>query len=55
MADPAGTADDPWTLTTPSGGSEYQMYRDEDRDPPLGVVRVHGSSAVPAGSAISPP
>jgi len=40
MADPAGTADDPWTLTTPSGGSTYQMYRDEDRDPPALVCQV---------------
>jgi hypothetical protein len=24
-----GTREDPWTLTTPSGGSEYQAWRDE--------------------------
>jgi len=25
----AGTKEDPWNLTTPSGSSEYQMYRDD--------------------------
>lgn len=35
-----GTADDPWILTTPSGGSEYQAYRDEGADPPALVVQV---------------
>ena len=29
-----GTADDPWVLKTPSGTSEYQMYRDEASAPP---------------------
>ena len=29
-----GTNQDPWVLTTPSGGSEYSMYRDETGDPP---------------------
>jgi len=36
----AGTAEDPWVLETPSGGSEYQMYRDPDADPPALVVQV---------------
>jgi hypothetical protein len=35
-----GTKDAPWILTTPSGGSEYQAYRDEDLDPPALVVQV---------------
>lgn len=26
----SGTKEDPWQLTTPSGSSEYQMYRDDD-------------------------
>lgn len=26
----AGTPDDPWTLTTPPGSSEYTMHRDGD-------------------------
>lgn len=26
----SGTADDPWVLTTPSGGSEYQMHVDPE-------------------------
>jgi hypothetical protein len=30
----SGTKEDPWMLTTPSGSSEYHMYRDETTDPP---------------------
>lgn len=30
----AGTKDNPWTLKTPPGTSEYQMYRDEAASPP---------------------
>ena len=30
----------PWTLTTPSGGSENTAYRDETLDPPALVVQV---------------
>lgn len=36
----SGTAEDPWTLTTPPGLSAYQAYRDEAADPPALVVRV---------------
>jgi hypothetical protein len=36
----AGTRDDPWTLKTPSGGSEYTAYEDETLDPPALVVQV---------------
>jgi hypothetical protein len=35
-----GTRDNPWTLTTPSGGSEYTAFRDEGLDPPALVVQV---------------
>jgi hypothetical protein len=35
-----GTRDDPWNLKTPSGSSEYQMYRDEAADPPTLVCVV---------------
>ena len=35
-----GTVDDPWQLTTPSGSSEYQMYRDASLDPPAIVCQV---------------
>ncbi len=35
-----GTKDDPWKLTTPSGSSEYEMYRDETLDPPALVCQV---------------
>jgi hypothetical protein len=30
----AGTKEDPWQLTTPSGSSEYTMYADKDAVPP---------------------
>jgi hypothetical protein len=36
----AGTRERPWTLKTPSGGSEFVAYRDEALDPPALVVRV---------------
>ena len=36
----SGTAADPWTLTTPPGGSTFQAYRDERADPPALVVTV---------------
>ena len=35
-----GTRDDPWALTTPSGGSSYTAFRDAALDPPALVVRV---------------
>ena len=35
-----GTRDDPWRLRTPSGSSEYVMYRDEAADPPALVCQV---------------
>ena len=50
----SGTPDDPWTLTTPPGRSEYQAYRDKTADPDLlskdvgrralrrGILCVHG-------------
>jgi hypothetical protein len=42
MTEPAGegTKDSPWVLTTPSGQSEYQAYRDEAADPAALVVQV---------------
>ena len=44
MAAPAkksvGTRENPWVLKTPSGGSEYQAFRDEKLDPPALVVTV---------------
>ena len=36
----SGTRDDPWTLTTPSGQSEFQLWRDETSDPPALVCQV---------------
>jgi hypothetical protein len=35
-----GTREDPWKLTTPSGSSEYEMYRDPSLDPPAIVCQV---------------
>ena len=35
-----GTADAPWQLTTPSGGSAYEAWRDESAEPPALVVQV---------------
>ena len=36
----AGTKQSPWQLTTPSGSSEYLMYRDESLNPPAIVCLV---------------
>jgi len=36
----AGTPKTPWTLTTPSGSSEFIAFRDESADPPALVVQV---------------
>ena len=36
----AGTKESPWELTTPSGSSEYVMYRDEKASPPALVCVV---------------
>jgi len=35
-----GTKENPWLLKTPSGTSEYMMYRDETANPPLLVCVV---------------
>jgi hypothetical protein len=35
-----GTKESPWRLRTPSGSSEYLMYRDEAADPPALVCQV---------------
>jgi hypothetical protein len=35
-----GTKDDPWKLKTPSGSSEYTLYRDEVSEPPALVCTV---------------
>jgi hypothetical protein len=35
-----GVVDDPWRLTTPSGGSEFLAYRDATAAPPALVVMV---------------
>lgn len=40
MATAAGTKENPWTLKTPPGSSEFQAYRDPQADPPALVVQV---------------
>jgi hypothetical protein len=35
-----GTKDDPWKLKTPSGNSDYTLYRDETSEPPTLVCTV---------------
>jgi hypothetical protein len=35
-----GTKDDPWKLNTPSGNSDYTLYRDETSQPPTLVCTV---------------
>ncbi len=35
-----GTREDPWTLKTPSGQSEFTAFRDSALDPPALVVQV---------------
>jgi hypothetical protein len=35
-----GTKDDPWSLRTAPGSSEYTMYRDDEADPPALVCQV---------------
>ncbi len=36
----SGTKADPWKLTTPSGSSDYEMYRDASADPPAIICQV---------------
>ena len=40
-----GTPEEPWILTTPSGGSEFSAYRDESSDP-LALVAQVGKTEV---------
>ena len=42
-ANGSGTREDPWVLKTPSGSSEYTMYRDESSVPPSIVCQVGGT------------
>ena len=35
-----GVRTDPWTLATPSGGSQFIAFRDDGLDPPALVVKV---------------
>jgi hypothetical protein len=40
MAEIKGTKERPWELKTPSGTSEYSMYKDETHNPPILVCTV---------------
>jgi hypothetical protein len=40
VAQGEGTKASPWVLKTPPGTSEYQLYRDEEADPPAFVCLV---------------
>ncbi len=40
MADAKGTKENPWVLKTPSGTSDYTMYKDETHNPPILVCTV---------------
>jgi hypothetical protein len=40
MSSELGTKANPWQLKTPSGSSEYTMYKDEAHDPPILVCTV---------------
>ena len=40
MPEPDGSPERPWTLTTPSGGSEFTAHRDATLEPPALVVQV---------------
>ena len=36
----SGTQDDPWVLKTPPHSSQFEVWRDDTRDPPALVVQV---------------
>lgn len=40
MAEGNGTKDSPWVLQTPPLSSSFEMYRDEEHDPPILVCTV---------------
>lgn len=47
-----GTEQDPWQLSTAPGSSQYEMYRDEQPDPPVLVCRVGSTVLRYHGSAV---
>lgn len=48
----AGTKDDPWTLTTAPGSSQYTMHLDETADPPQLVCQVGSTTLIYHARAI---
>ena len=49
----SGTRDDPWVLKTPSGTSQYMMYRDPAATPPQIVCMVGSTKLLYDDRAIS--
>ena len=52
MSSGTGTPDDPWILATPSGGTTYRLWRDDEVDPPLLVAQVDKLQRTYLASAI---
>jgi hypothetical protein len=52
MASGTGTPDDPWLLSTPSGGSSYSLWLDDSSDPPLLTCLVGKTTLTYLGSAL---
>jgi hypothetical protein len=52
MSSGTGTVDDPWLLSTPSGGSSYTLWLDDSTDPPLLTCLVGKTTLTYLGSAL---
>ena len=52
MSSGTGTPDDPWLLSTPSGGSSYSLWLDSSTDPPLLTCLVGKTTLTYLGTAL---
>ncbi len=52
MPSGTGTPDDPWLLSTPSGGSSYSLWLDSSTDPPLLTCLVGKTTLTYLGTAL---
>ena len=52
MSSGTGTPDDPWLLSTPSGGSSYSLWLDSSTDPPLLTCLVGKTTLIYLGTAL---
>ncbi len=52
MSSGTGTPDDPWLLSTPSGGSSYSLWIDPSTDPPLLTCLVGKTTLTYLGTAL---